>query len=272
MSDVYVPFRVGRVQKPQTGPAGDKGDKGDKLLRGRELSPLSPLSPTLPKSKSRTRDETAQAGHGCAAAATRSQTRAAPISVARDAGDKGVKDDAATGVDLPFVAALRSARAADIKLEVVGEELAIYAPFGAPPAVIDALRAHRAEITQMLIPGPGGHTPEDWFIEWEERAAILEHDQGLPRPEAEALAFDIVLAKYLDVTPPTAVRGVCAHCRCGDLPDNPLIPHGGSEGTPGWPVPLHTSCFQSWHSRRRAEAAATLKSWGLGTDNPNYAP
>jgi len=272
MSDLYVPFRGRSAERSQAGPAGDRGDEGDKLLRSRELSPSSPLSPTLPRLKNSTRDETTQARYGCATAAMSSHAGAVPVSVAQDTGDMGVKNDAATRVDLPAVAALSSARTADIDLEVVGEELAIHAPFGAPLAVIDALRAHRAEIIQMLTPGAGGRTPEDWFTDWEERAAILEHDQSLPRPEAEALAFDIVLVKHLDATPPAPAIGVCAHCRRADLPDNPLIPHGGSDGTPGWPVPLHTSCFQSWHSRRRADAAARLKSWGLRTDRPTYAP
>ncbi len=31
-----------------------------------------------------------------------------------------------------------------------------------------------------------------WLEEWEERAAIMEHDGGLPRAEAEALAWDCV--------------------------------------------------------------------------------
>ena len=35
--------------------------------------------------------------------------------------------------------------------------------------------------------------PGDWRVEWEERAAIIEYDGGLPREHAEALALDIIL-------------------------------------------------------------------------------
>jgi hypothetical protein len=164
------------------------------------------------------------------------------------------------------------ARLAGLDLCVEQGQLAIRAPFGAPPAVVDALRTRGPEIVALLIPGPGGRTPQDWLAEFDERAAVLEHNQGLSRLEAEARTFDVVLNKYLDATPPNPARGSCSHCRCGDLTNNPLIPHGGDDGTHGWPVPLHTSCFQSCHSQRRADAAARLKSWGLRTDNSNYAP
>lgn len=35
--------------------------------------------------------------------------------------------------------------------------------------------------------------PGDWRIWWEERAAIMEYDGGLPRERAEAVAWDEVL-------------------------------------------------------------------------------
>ena len=35
--------------------------------------------------------------------------------------------------------------------------------------------------------------PGDWRVDWEERAAIMEYDGGLPRERAEALALDIIV-------------------------------------------------------------------------------
>lgn len=35
--------------------------------------------------------------------------------------------------------------------------------------------------------------PLEWHYEWEERAAIMEHDGGLPRERAEALALKDIL-------------------------------------------------------------------------------
>lgn len=37
--------------------------------------------------------------------------------------------------------------------------------------------------------------PGDWRVEWEERAAIMEYDGGLPREQAEALALDDVIGR-----------------------------------------------------------------------------
>ncbi|MCG3180339.1 MAG: hypothetical protein BIFFINMI_02698 [Phycisphaerae bacterium] len=35
----------------------------------------------------------------------------------------------------------------------------------------------------------------DWRVDWEERAAIMEYDGGLPREQAEARAFADILAQ-----------------------------------------------------------------------------
>jgi hypothetical protein len=47
-------------------------------------------------------------------------------------------------------------------------------------------------------------------------------NQALPCQEAEARAFDIVLARNLDVTPPNPAGGVFAHRRSRVLSNNPL--------------------------------------------------
>lgn len=35
--------------------------------------------------------------------------------------------------------------------------------------------------------------PGDWYVAWDERAAIMEFDGGLPREEAESLALADIL-------------------------------------------------------------------------------
>lgn len=50
--------------------------------------------------------------------------------------------------------------------------------------------------------------PEDLRFNWEETAAILEYDQGMPRAEAEAFAFDHIRRNYQDVE--TILRGNAA--------------------------------------------------------------
>ena len=75
-----------------------------------------------------------------------------------------------------------------------------------PARLIPAIREHKAELLALLsVPAPDAYARE-------ERAAIMEHDGGLPRDEAERLA-GIVPAEpqpapegYEDATPPPAAR------------------------------------------------------------------
>lgn len=50
------------------------------------------------------------------------------------------------------------------------------------------------EILQLL--------PEDLREEFEERAAIIQYNSGVPRPEAEALAMVCVLRRHPDALKP----------------------------------------------------------------------
>lgn len=45
----------------------------------------------------------------------------------------------------------------------------------------------------LLLPLVSGPLPPEWHLLWDERAAIMEFDGGLPRERAEALAFAEVL-------------------------------------------------------------------------------
>ena len=64
-----------------------------------------------------------------------------------------------------------------------------------PPAeLIEAARAHKGELHQLLV------TQEARCDRFEERAAILEFDEGLSRAEAEAIARrEMVAAVYDDM-------------------------------------------------------------------------
>ena len=44
--------------------------------------------------------------------------------------------------------------------------------------------------------------PPDWHFEWDERAAIMEYEGGLPRERAEALALQDILARMRGGPPP----------------------------------------------------------------------
>ena len=62
-------------------------------------------------------------------------------------------------------------------------------------SAIERLRALRAgKRPDDGIIGPDS-LPMEWRIEYEERAAILEYDGGLPREEAEVLALREIFAR-----------------------------------------------------------------------------
>jgi hypothetical protein len=80
-------------------------------------------------------------------------------------------------VFMTAVELLAECQARDIQVSVQGASLAYDAPAGAlTPEVIEAMRQHKAALLALLE-------------RWEERAAILEYDAGLPRDDAEWQAY-----------------------------------------------------------------------------------
>ena len=64
--------------------------------------------------------------------------------------------------------------------------------------------------TVAAVDGSGigpGDLPGDWRVEWEERAAVMEYDGGLPRERAEALALDDVLRRMRQAGEPGEKEG-----------------------------------------------------------------
>jgi hypothetical protein len=94
------------------------------------------------------------------------------------------------------VQAIKAARAAGIELSVDGNKLLIEAASEPPASIIDELRLHKPDIVELLrsegplpeIPGIPESHEEARRDRFDERAAILEVDEGLPRAEAEAIA------------------------------------------------------------------------------------
>ena len=89
---------------------------------------------------------------------------------------------------------LEEAREAGLTVRADGERLRIRGPRRAEP-MVQRLIAHKADVLAALTapsPDPEIRVEDldmDWRVEWEERAAIMEHDGGLPRERAEALAL-----------------------------------------------------------------------------------
>ena len=85
---------------------------------------------------------------------------------------------------------LRAARHLGLEIEADGEHLRLSASLPPPPWLHASLREHKQAILALLRPSDRGLTEEDWAEFYEERAAILQHDHGLSRLEAEIRASE----------------------------------------------------------------------------------
>ena len=99
--------------------------------------------------------------------------------------------------------------------------------------------------------------PQDWQQFFEERAAVLEYDHELPKPEAEARAWEWCIVEWLNQNPAPSEQDRCAWC--GKPEDVGTIIPFGVEAT--W---LHHACWVPWHQERRKEA--TLAMAGVPID------
>ena len=104
---------------------------------------------------------------------------------------------------------LREAYAAGLSVQADGDRLRIRGPREAE-AIAQRLIAHKAAVLAALTVQPPGRgfgvedLDMDWRVEWEERAAIMENDGGLPRERAEARALREIVREMMQ--PPTPFR------------------------------------------------------------------
>ena len=151
--------------------------------------------------------------------------------------------------------ALKAARAADVKLSLDGDDLALSAALEPPAAVIEALSRHKAEIVARLQPGRDGWSAEDWQVYFDERAGIAEFDGGLSRAEAEARAIECCVAEWLNRNPVCSSPGRCLECGVREEKWDKLLPYGCEPTGHAW---LHSHCWETWHANRKAKAVAIL--------------
>jgi hypothetical protein len=156
--------------------------------------------------------------------------------------------------------ALKAGHTAGIRFEIDGNDLVLEASAPPPPAVIDLLSRHKAEVVALLRPAKDGWSAEDWQVFFDERAAIVEFDGGLSRAEAEAHAFDCCVVEWLNHNPEHSPAGPCLDCGDCDHTDDPLLPYGTEISGRGW---LHSSCWRAWHEGRKSEATAFLEAIGI---------
>ncbi len=163
--------------------------------------------------------------------------------------------------------ALKTARAIGIKIGLDGDDLVLEASTPPPAAVLDALSRHKAGIVALLRPPNDGWTTEDWRVFFDERAGIAEFDGKLPRPEAEARAFECCVVEWLNRRPQHSDPGRCAWCGKPDRHGHAVVPFGTKNYGHTW---LHPECWNDWSQDQREKALQALAAMGLNMP-PNDA-
>jgi hypothetical protein len=159
------------------------------------------------------------------------------------------------------ILAIAEARAAGVELGLDGDALALEASSPPPPAVIESLSRHKAEIIALLRPADDGWSALDWWTFFCERTRMAAV-HGLTGIEAEARAFDCCVVEWLNRNPVRSPPGRCSGCGQAEHSDDPLLPFGTEPTGRAW---LHSRCWPAWHAARKAEAIAALAQLGITT-------
>lgn len=158
------------------------------------------------------------------------------------------------------VDALRLAQENGIHLEVEGGDLILVADQEPAPRVLEDIRHHKADIVALLTASEDDWTAEDWRVFFEERAGIAQFDGGVPRPEAEARAFECCLVEWLNRYPQHSDPDRCAWCEKSDRDGHAVVPFGTVSHGHTW---LHPECWELWQRERRIRAETALEAMGL---------
>ena len=136
-----------------------------------------------------------------------------------------------------------------------------------PPAAAGVIGADTGvtgptDITAPQQPQGEEWSAAEWMTYYAERAAIAEHDCKLPRPQAEARAFQSCVAEWLDQHPVSSkVDDGCVICGATDRPNDSLLPVGIGSGVER--VWLHRDCVPAWRQARVTAAVAALAELGI---------
>ncbi len=101
-------------------------------------------------------------------------------------------------------------------------------------------------------------TPDDWQYFCNERAGILEHDGKYSRAEAERIAYQTCIIRWMNENPPTHNDiNTCPPCQKQNNQDSiPVLKKGGH-------IWLHDKCHAGWLESRKQEAMEALAKIGI---------
>lgn len=159
------------------------------------------------------------------------------------------------------ILAIAGARAAGVELGLDGDALTLEASAPPPPAVIELLSRHKAEIIALLRPADDGWSTLDWLTLFGDRVRMaMVH--GLTENEAEARAFTCCVVEWLNRNAVRSFPGRCLGCGQAEHSHDPLLPFGIEDSGHAW---LHSRCWPAWHAGRKADAVAALTKLGITT-------
>ena len=158
------------------------------------------------------------------------------------------------------VEVLRMAQEHGIRLGIAGADLVLDAEQEPAPAVLEAIRCHKAGIVALLAADHDAWTVKDWQALFERHAGIAEFGRGRSRKQAKAAAFEACVTEWLNRHPCRSNPGRCAACGEPDREGHAVVPFGTERQGHMW---LHPECWRDWHSGRRAEAIRALSAMGL---------
>ena len=159
--------------------------------------------------------------------------------------------------DMSVTQALKVAREAGITLGVDGDHLTLEAAVEPPSAILELLSRHKLGILELLAPDSSGWSTGDWEAYFEKRAALAQHDGGFGRLEAELIAFEDCVDRWIVKNPPAvAIKNFCTLCgRAADNADAKNISIAGGSGATGI---LHGECAPQWFNQTRWQARRAL--------------
>lgn len=163
---------------------------------------------------------------------------------------------------------LAAARSAGIRIDLDGGQLQLQADKEPAATLLEALRCDKEELVALLGRGDDGFTGEDWLDFYDERAAILEHEIGLPRRRAEQEALEHCISRWLASNPPKIPSDYCCvSCGRATTPSDMALALFDGEHH-AW---IHPRCHVPFLRKRRTQAIGALGRFGIGPTSTDQA-
>ena len=177
------------------------------------------------------------------------------------------RDSIALAGDLRAYSILQEAQVSGLNIELDGDALVWRSEAQPSASLLDVLMREKPAILRVLSRYVNRWNSQSWREFFEERAGIAEFSGGLPRFEAEAMAYRCCIGEWLNQNPVRSPSGSCCWCGEGAGVLQPYVTDL-TTGNPGhtW---LHQECSRAWHQSRRQLASAALELVGIKNPQPS---